>query len=125
MIQIEANKLGVDSDRQKKHQIMIACFQLGGEMADSNLDYMLFHQKKHLRNEQRVYLNGNRQQKKKAEKYIEEVLAQTKKSYKSLMSHLNKFSDTLGASYSTNVQKRESDISNAMYEFTDELFEIK
>tara|TARA_R110000765_G_scaffold166635_4_gene271531 strand:+ start:231 stop:608 length:378 start_codon:yes stop_codon:yes gene_type:complete len=125
MIQIEANKLGVDSDRQKNHQIMIACFQLGGEMADSNLDYMLFHQKKHLRNEQRVYLNGNRQQKKKAEKYIEEVLAQTKKSYKSLMSHLNKFSNTLGASYSTNVQKRESDISNAMYEFTDELFEIK
>ena len=115
MIQIEANKLGVDSDRQKNHQIMIACFQLGGEI----------HQKKHLRNEQRVYLNGNRQQKKKAEKYIEEVLAQTKKSYKSLMSHLNKFSNTLGASYSTNVQKRESDISNAMYEFTDELFEIK
>ncbi len=125
MIQIEANTLGVDSERQKNHQIMIACFQLGGEMADSNLDYMLFHQKKHLTNEQRVFLNGNRQQKKKAEKYIEEVLSQTKKSYKSLMSHLNKFSDTLGASYSTNVQKRESDISNAMYEFTDKLFEVK
>ena len=125
MIQIDTNILGVDSDKQKAHQIMIACFQLGGEMADSNLEYMLFHQKKHLTNEQRVYLNGNRQQKKKAEKYIDEVLAQTKKSYKSLMSHLNKFSDTLGASYSTNVQKREADISNAMYEFTDKLFEVR
>ena len=125
MIQVESNVLSVDSEKQKKHQIMIACFQLGGEMADSNLDYMLFHQKKHLRNEQKVFLNGNRQQKKKAEKYIEDVLAQTKKSYKSLMSHLNKFSDTLGASYSANVQKRESDISDAMYEFTDKLFITK
>ena len=125
MIQIESEVLGVDSERQKKHQIMIACFQLGGEMADTNLEYMLFHQKKHLTNEQRTFLNGNRQQKKKAEKFIEESLAMTKKSYKSLMSHLNRFSDTLGASYSTNVQKREADISDAMYEFTDNLFEIR
>ena len=125
MIQIESEVLGVDSERQKKHQIMIACFQLGGEMADTNLEYMLFHQKKHLTNEQRGFLKWQQATKKKAEKFIEESLAMTKKSYKSLMSHLNRFSDTLGASYSTNVQKREADISDAMYEFTDNLFEIR
>ena len=66
MIQLDTNTLGVDSEKQKMHQIMIACFQLGGEMADSNLEYMLFHQKKHLTNQQRAFLNGNRQQKKES-----------------------------------------------------------
>jgi len=125
MIQIESNKLGVDSEKQKNHQIMVACFQLGGEMASSNLEYMLFHHKKSLQNEYRQMLNGNRQEKKKAEKQIKETIDRVKKSYNSLMNHLNIFSHNLGASYSTDVRKRESDISDAMYNFTDELFEVR
>ena len=125
MIQIDANILGVDSENQKKHQIMVACFQLGGELADDNLDYMIHHYTISLKQNYRLMLKGNRQQKKRAENEIKERLKELKTSYKSLKKHLGAFSNSLGASYSVNTQKRESDISDAMYNFTDELFEVR
>lgn len=125
MIQIDSEVLPVDSENQKKHQIMVACFQLGGELADTNFPYMLHHYTISLKNDYRLMLKGNRQQKKRAEVEIKDKIKELKSSYKSLRNHLNKFSNSLGASYSQNVQKRESDISDAMYEFTDNLFKVK
>ena len=122
MITIDAERLSVHSEAQKNHQTMVACFQLGGELADDLLPYMLHHRKAQLNNVYRVALNGNRQQKKKALKEIEEDLKSIKASYKALMKHLNGFSKGLGNSQIKEVRDREADISNAMYEFQDKLF---
>jgi len=122
MITIDAEQLGVHSEDQKKHQQMIACFQMGGELADDLLPYMLHHRKVHLTNYFRQMLNGNRQQKKQAEKKIEEDIKTIKKSYASLMKHLNNFSNSLGSSEIKEVRDREEEISDAMYEYLDKLF---
>ena len=122
MITIDAEQLGVHSEDQKKHQQMIACFQMGGELADDLLPYMLHHRKVHLTNYYRQMLNGNRQQKKQAEKKIDEDIKTIKKSYASLMKHLNNFSNSLGSSEIKEVRDREEEISDAMYEYLDKLF---
>ena len=122
MITIDAEQLGVHSENQKKHQQMIACFQMGGELADDLLPYMLHHRKVNLTNYYRQMLNGNRQQKKQAEKKIEEDIKTIKKSYASLMKHLNNFSSSLGSSEIKEVRDREEEISDAMYEYLDKLF---
>ncbi len=122
MITIDAEKLGVHSEDQKKSQMMIGCFQLGGELAHTLLPYFLHHRKVQLNNHFRVLLNGNRQQKKKAEKEIEADLKSIKSNYKSLMKHLNAFSNGLGNSKIKEVVDRECEISDAAYEFFDKLF---
>ena len=122
MITINAEQLGVHSEDQKKHQQMIACFQMGGELAYNLLPYMLHHRKVQLTNHFRELLNGNRQQKKKAEKEIEADLKSIRVSFKSLMKHLEGFSNGLGESKIKEVVDREAEISDAMYEYLDKLF---
>ena len=125
MIQLDANTLGVHSEDQKKHQQMIACFQMGGELAGDLLPYMLHHRKVELNNVYRLSLNGNRQQQKRAKKLIDDDLRSITSSYNSLTNLLNKFIMGLGSSMYSDVRNREIEISDAIYEFTDKLFEVK
>ena len=122
MIQLDISTKEVYNDKQKKFYQFLTAIQHAHECFSDIEEYLMFNRKKDVQNKFRTMLNGNRKQKKEAEKMIEKDNKLFNASFKRFKKNTGELYDSFSNTTDKKVAKEESEMSIAMYEFFDKYF---